>query len=251
MTGVIRTGIGGWVFPPWRGLFYPPGLRQADELWHASRALGAIEINATYQSFQTPETFARWAAQTPEGFVFAVKASRLCTNRRVLADSGPWVDRFLGQGLDHLGDRLGPILWQFMPTKVFDPADFAAFLDLLPQSLDGRPLRHCIEARHASFADPRFTALCAARRIAICLADSPAFPMIDARDADFAYVRLMRGDDRVETGYPSDQIDAWAKRLRDLAAAGAASRDVFAFVINAGKSRAPAAAKALATAIAS
>ena len=124
---VIRTGTGGWSYPPWRGVFYPKGLRQADELAYASRAHGAIEINSTYQSFQTPETFARWASQTPDGFIFAVKASRVCTNRRVLAEAGESVSRFLGQGLVRLGDRLGPILWQFMPTKAFDPDDFGAF----------------------------------------------------------------------------------------------------------------------------
>ena len=128
----IRTGIGGWTFEPWRGVFYPAGLRQADELNYAAERLGAIEINGTYYSSFKPESFEKWASQTPDGFVFAVKASRFCTNRKVLAEAGPSIEKFTGQGLAKLGERLGPILWQFMGTKKFDPSDFAAFLDLLP-----------------------------------------------------------------------------------------------------------------------
>jgi len=240
--GEIRVGIGGWTFPPWRGVFYPAGTRQKDELAFASARLRVIEINATFQSFQTPATFARWASETPEGFVFTVKASRLCTNRRVLAGAGEAVERFLGQGLEALGDRLGPILWQFMPSKAFDPTDFAAFLDLLPDTLNGLPLRHCIEVRHQSFDDPRFLDLCRARGAAVCLIDSPKFPMIEADTADFTYARLMRGEDTIETGYPPEALDAWARRLRGYADRGG---DVFAFFINAGKPRAPAAALAL------
>jgi uncharacterized protein YecE (DUF72 family) len=241
MTGEVRVGIGGWTFPPWRGVFYPEGLRQKDELAWASRRLRTLEINSTFQSFQTPATFARWAAETPEGFTFTVKASRLCTNRRELAGAGEAVARFLGQGLEALDDRLGPILWQFMPTKTFDPDDFAAFLALLPDQLAGRPLRHAVEARHASFHDPRFLGLCEARGVAVCLVDSPKFPMIHGAAADFAYARLMRGEDGIETGYAPEALDAWAPRLAGLAARG----DVFAFFINAGKIRAPAAALAL------
>lgn len=252
MSGAIRTGIGGWVFPPWRGVFYPPGLRQADELAFASRHLDVIEINATSQSFQRPQTFARWAEQTPDDFIFSVKAHRLCTNRKVLASAGDLVTRFLGQGLDLLGHRLGPILWSLMPSKAFDPEDLAAFLDLLPPEVAGLPLRHVVEVRHASFVDPRFIELCASRQIAICLLDHANCPLIDARTAEFSYARLSRGSDEIETGYPADQLDAWADRLRSLAASegGQASRDVFAFFINVGKQRAPAAATALAQRVA-
>jgi uncharacterized protein YecE (DUF72 family) len=251
MGGTIRTGTGGWTYPPWRGLFYPKGVRQADELVYASRALTAIEINSTFQSFQTPEIFDRWAAATPEDFIFTVKAHRMCTNRKVLAEAGEAVERFVGQGLERLGDRLGPILWQLAPTKVFNPDDIDAFLALLPRSLAGRPLRHCLEARHASFADPAFTDLCRARDVAICLIDSPKFPMIEERTATFSYARLMRGEDTVETGYEPAALDAWAGRLLDLAPDHQAEkgRDVFAFFINAGKSRAPAAAMALSACI--
>ena len=244
---VMRTGTGGWSFPAWRGLFYPKGLAARKELEWASRRHGAIEINLTYHAFQAPETFARWASETPEDFRFAVKAFRGCTNRRVLAEAGEWVERFLGQGLERLGERLGPVLWQFAPTKAFAPDDFAAFLDLLPARLGALSLRHCVEVRHASFDDPRFVDACRARNIAVCLADSPKFPLIEADTADFVYARLMRGDDAVETGYPPGQIAHWADRLLSLApGSGAEARDVFAFFIQGGKSRAPAAALALA-----
>ena len=247
MDEPVRVGIGGWVFPPWRETFYPRTVRRGGELAYASRALRVLEINVTYHAGQTPETFARWAADTPDGFLFTVKASRACTNRRVLADAGEAIERFVGQGLDRLGARLGPILWQFMPTKTFDPEDFAAFLDLLPASLDGRPLRHCLEVRHASFADPRFVGLCRDRDVAICLTDHADFPLIDAATASFGYARLMRGEDDVPTGYPPADLDRWARRLRALSTAGGAAppRPVFAFFINGGKARAPAAAMAL------
>jgi len=260
MAGQIRAGIGGWTFEPWRGVFYPPGTRQADELAFASRQVTAIEINGTYYSSQKPETFAKWATQTPDGFVFALKASRFCTNRRVLAEAGESVARFLGQGLVELGDRLGPILWQFMATKKFDAGDFAAFLDLLPPSLKGLPLRHCVEVRHASFADPAFVALCRERGVAICASDSPDWPLIADVTADFVYARLMKGSDDIETGYAGADLDAWANRLRAWAGGGApedlplvrsdspparADRNVLAFFISAGKVRAPAAARAL------
>jgi uncharacterized protein YecE (DUF72 family) len=244
---VIRTGTGGWSFPPWRGLFYPKGMPQSEELAYASRRHGAIEVNVTYHAFQSPQTFARWAAETPDGFRFTIKAFRGCTNRRVLAEGGEAVERFLAQGLAELGDRLGPVLWQFMPTKSFDAADFAAFVALLPPTLGPLRLRHCVEVRHASFEDPRFVEICRDRGVAICLADSPKFPLIEAETADFVYARLMRGSDDIETGYAPDQLDRWAERLRALAAApNGEERDVFAFFIQSGKSRAPAAAMALA-----
>ena len=246
MSGRIRAGIGGWTFEPWRGVFYPQGLRQADELKYAAQRLSAIEINGTYYSSFKPESFEKWAAQTPDGFVFAVKASRFCTNRRVLAEAGPSVDTFIGQGLAKLGDRLGPILWQFMATKKFDPPDFAAFLNLLPAQLDGRPLRHCVEVRNPSFVDPAFYAMCKERGVAICISENPDYPMIDEVTADFTYARLMRGSDDVETCYAAADLNAWAARFGAHAAAG---REVFAFFISAGKVRAPAGAVALAARI--
>jgi uncharacterized protein YecE (DUF72 family) len=240
-----RIGVGGWTFPPWRSVFYPPELRQADELKYAIRRLGALEINATYHSLQSPDSFRRWAAQTPDDFVFTVKGSRFCTNRRVLAEAGESVERFLGQGLVELGDRLGPILWQFMPTKKFDREDFGRFLDLLPRSLAGRELRHCVEVRHPSFADAGFVQLCRDQGVAICLADHPIYPQIAEPTADFAYARLMRLQEDVATGYPPDDLAAWAGRFEALTGSGL---PVFTFFIGSGgegKIRAPAAAEAL------
>lgn len=245
MEAGVRIGVGGWTFAPWRGPFYPPELRQADELRYASRRLGALEINATYHSLQSPDSFRRWASQTPDDFVFTVKGSRFCTNRRVLAEAGESVERFLGQGLAELGGRLGPVLWQFMPTKRFDREDFGRFLDLLPTSLASRELRHCVEVRHATFADEAFVRLCRDHGIAICLADHPTYPLIDEATADFAYARLMRLQEEISTGYPGEALDAWAARLGKLEAEG---RPVFAFFIGSGgegKVRAPAAAEAL------
>jgi uncharacterized protein YecE (DUF72 family) len=260
VTGCVRAGIGGWNFEPWRGVFYPPGLKQAEELSYASRHLTAIEINSTYYSSQKPETFAKWAASTPDGFVFSVKASRFCTNRRVLAEGAESVGKFLGQGIVELGDRLGPILWQFMATKTFDPDDFEGFLKLLPATQDSLALRHVMEVRHVSFAVPEFVALCRKYGVAICLADHESFPRIADITADLVYARLMTGSDDIETAYLPADLDLWADRLQAYAAGGPPEdlrlvdpahqaartpRDVFAFVIHEGKVRAPAAAMAL------
>jgi uncharacterized protein YecE (DUF72 family) len=258
-AGRIRAGIGGWTFEPWRGVFYPPGLKQAEELAYAARHLTAIEINGTYYSSFKPESWAKWRAATPDGFKFAVKASRFSTNRKVLADGAQSVGIFLNQGIVELGDRLGPILWQFMATKKFDYDDFAGFLDLLPQTLGGLPLRHVLETRHPSFADAKFVALCRERNIAICVADHETFPHIPDVTADFVYVRLMTGSDDIETAYAPADLDAWSERLKAYAAGGLPSdctpldrtgppetpRDVYAFVIHEGKVRAPAAAMQL------
>jgi len=258
MTGRVRAGIGGWTFEPWRGVFYPQGLRQADELAYASAHLPVIEINSTYYSSQKPESFAKWAAATPEGFIFTLKASRFCTNRKVLKEAGESVEKFLNQGIAELGDRLGPILWQFMATKRFDAEDFEGFLDLLPPTLAGLPLRHAVEVRHASFADPAFLAMCRARNVAVCLTEHAEFPMIADPAADFVYARLMAGSDEIETGYAPEALDRWADRLQAYAAGDvpadlpmlgpapkAEAREVFAFFISEGKVRAPAAAQAL------
>lgn len=258
-AGPIRVGIGGWTFEPWRGVFYPPGLKQADELAYASRHVTAIEINSTYYSTQKPETFAKWRAQTPDGFKFTVKASRFCTNRRVLAEAAPSIEKFLAQGLAELGDRLGPILWQFMPTKSFDADDFGAFLQLLPGKLHGLALSHAVEVRHASFATPAFVDLCRRRGVAICHSENDNYPLIADVTADVIYARLLLGSDRIETGYPPEALDRWAARCKAFAAGGgpkdlalldatppkAAPREVYAFFIHEGKVRAPAAAMAL------
>jgi uncharacterized protein YecE (DUF72 family) len=258
-AGKIRAGIGGWTFEPWRGVFYPSDLKQADELSYASRHLTSIEINGTYYSSQKPETFAKWAASTPEGFVFSVKASRFATNRKVLKDGKESVDRFLNQGIVELGDRLGPIVWQFMATKKFDPDDFEAFLDMLPDKLEGLALRHCLEVRSPTFADPKFIAMCRNRNMAICVADHETFPLIPDITADFVYLRLMTGKDDIKTAYEPAALDEWVGRMKTYATGEVPAdfkpvdrtsppptpRDVFAYVIHEGKVRAPAGAMAI------
>ena len=241
MAGRIHVGIGGWSFAPWRGTFYPRKWPQKRELEYASRQLTSIEINATFYSTFKPTSWARWRDETPEGFVFAVKGSRFCTNRRVLAGAGEAVTRVVGQGLVELGDRLGPINWQFAETKVFDPEDFAAFLALLPREVGGRRLRHALEVRHRSFIDERFFALARRHGAAIVFADHDEHPRIDEKTADFAYARLMRTQAKVATGYRAATLDRWAKAARGWAKRG----DAFIYFIAGAKQRAPAAAQAL------
>lgn len=245
MSGTIRVGIGGWVYEPWRGTFYPGGLRQKDELAYVGEHLTATEINATYYSSQKPATFANWAKAVPDGFAFAVKASRYCTNRRLLAEAGESIDKFVNQGLSELGDRLGPILWQFMPTKKFHADDFGAFLKLLPTTVAGVPLRHALEVRHESFDDPAFLALARDAGAAIVFADHDAYPAIEGHDVGFSYMRLMRSQEDEPTGYDAGSLDKWKARARRQAQQG----DVFTFFISGAKVRAPAAAQALITAL--
>ena len=195
MTGQIYLGIGGWTFEPWRGVFYPPGLAQSKELEYASRQLTSIEINGTYYGSQSPETFRKWRASTPEGFIFSVKGSRFTTNRKVLAEAGESGERYINSGVLELEDRLGPLLWQFAPTKRFDGDDFAAFLDLLPQTAGGRALRHVVEVRHDSFRTPAFTALLRERNIGLVYAEHFTYPELADVTADFVYGRLQKGSD--------------------------------------------------------
>lgn len=239
--GRIRAGIGGWTFEPWRGTFYPDDLRQKDELAYAAAHLTAIEINGTYYSTFKPESFRKWADAAPDGFVFTVKASRFCTNRKILAEGGESIQRFLKQGLTELGDKLGPILWQFMPTKKFDAEDFGAFLKLLPQSMDGVPLRHALEMRHESFRDPAFLAMTKAASVGIVIADHATYPLIEGPSVGFTYARLMQSREDEPQGYAPSELRDWAARARHWAADG----DVYAFFISGAKVRAPAAAQAL------
>jgi uncharacterized protein YecE (DUF72 family) len=256
----IRIGIGGWTFEPWRGLFYPKGLPHAKELSYAAERLTSIEVNGTFYRTQTPATYRKWASEVPDDFVFAIKGVRFVTNRRVLAEAGESIQRFLGSGVIELGGKLGPLLWQFAPFKKFDPADFAAFLELLPEKFDGHRLRHVVEVRHDSFKSPEFIALLRKYNVAVVYTDHDTYPNIADVTADFVYLRLQQGEDTIETAYPQKEINAWAKRLdgwsqgkppADLpvvdakAKPKAAPRDVFAYVIHEGKVRAPAAAMAL------
>ena len=242
-NGTIRTGIGGWVYPPWRETFYPPTVKAADQLAYAASKLASIEINATFYRTQTPASFAKWRDETPDRFVFAVKAARGAAQRKDAAEAAPAIERFLGSGLAELGAKLGPILWQLPPTRKFDADAMAPFLDLLPETLDGLPLRHVIEARHESFASPEALALLTERRVARAIIDSDKNALVEAITADFVYLRLQRTEDAEPAGYPRAELDRWAHRLRDLSAEG---RDVFAYVISGAKHRAPAAAMALA-----
>lgn len=255
---MIRVGVGGWTFEPWRGVFYPDKLSHAKELGFASRALTAIEVNGTYYSGFKPPTFAKWRDETPDGFVFSIKASRYCTNRKVLGEAGESIGRFVGQGLSELGPKLGPVLWQFMPTKRFDPADFGAFLRLLPREVDGLPLRHALEVRHDSFRCAAFVDMARAAGAAVVFADGEGRPVIADLTADFAYARLMDAREEEETGYDAEALDRWAETARGWAAgrppagvellsppAAEGARDVFVFMINGAKVRAPAAARAL------
>jgi len=237
----IRVGIGGWDFDPWRDNFYPKGLAKAKQLAFAGQRLTAIEINATYYRSQKPETFANWAKAVPDGFKFAVKASRFATNRKILSEGAESIERFLKQGITELGDRLGPILWQFMATKKFDAAEFDAFLKLLPEKQDGMPLRHALEVRHESFRDPAFFKLAKAANAAIVFAHSDQFPEIDEPTADFTYARLQTCVEDCPTGYDGPALDRWAERASGWQQRG----DVFVFFISGAKVRAPAAAMAL------
>lgn len=241
MNGNIRVGIGGWTFEPWRGVFYPEGLARARELEFASRHLTSIEINGTYYSTFKPASWAKWRDETPPGFVFSVKASRYCTNRKQLATAGEAIERFVGQGLSELRDRLGPINWQLMSSKKFVPEDIDAFLKLLPREVSGLPLRHALEVRHASFATEPFYDLARRHNVAVVFADDDEFPGIDEPTGNFTYARLMRTREDIATGYASAEIDRWAERAHSWARRG----DVFVYFISGAKVRAPGAAMSL------
>jgi uncharacterized protein YecE (DUF72 family) len=255
-TGRIRIGIGGWTYEPWRGLFYPKGLPRKAELHFASRKLTSIEINGTYYRTQTPDTFAKWHDETPDDFVFSLKAPRYVTNRRVLSEAGASIEGFFSSGVMRLGDKLGCINWQFMPTKQFDARDFAGFLALLPKSIDGRPIRHAVEVRHVSFRTADFVGLAREHGVAIIVAGDSDYPQIADLTASFIYARIMGA---TEAGYPEDALARWTERARqwvtgkapdglEYAAAnppGTPARDVFLYVISGFKAHNPGAAVAL------
>ena len=254
--GQIRVGIGGWTYEPWRDNFYPADLTQKRELEYASRHVTAIEINGTFYRTPMPASFAKWRDETPDDFIFSVKVLRYITVRRVLAEAGEAIDRFVHGGLAELGDKLGPLLWQFGPTKQFDPDDFSAFLQLLPAKTGGIPLRHALEVRHPSFANAEFLALARKHGAAVVVADSDEYQCIADLTADFVYARLMKADAKVATGYTRKALTSWAKHAQTWAQGGEPAslphvdknpakkqpRDVFMFFINGAKERAPAAA---------
>jgi len=260
MSGRIRVGIGGWTFEPWRGPFYPEGWPKARELEYASTHVTTIEINGTFYSTQKPATWADWAKRTPDDFVFAIKASRFCVNRRVLCEAAESIDRFINQGLAELGPKLGPILWQFAATKQFDPVDFGGFLAMLPKSVGGMRLRHAIEPRHESFRNPALVELARKAGVAIVFADADKYPQFADLTASFTYARLQNQREEEATGYSAQALDKWAETAKawaageapdgyayiDPPAAGTGGpRDAFIFMINGAKVRAPAAAMGL------
>jgi uncharacterized protein YecE (DUF72 family) len=257
-TARIRIGIGGWIFEPWRGTFYPDKLPHKRELNYASRCLTSIEIDGTYYRSQTPETFARWRDETPDGFVFALKAPRYATNRKSLADARPSIERFFASGVTELGPKLGPINWQFLPTKKFDREDFETFFQMLPQSVDGLALRHAVEVRHNSFRTDEFISLARSHGAAIVIAGDSKYPQIADLTAPFVYARIMGASNGEELGYSRPALTAWARRAKTWAEGGsppglslvgsdtiAKPREVFLYVINGYKARNPAAAMAL------
>lgn len=255
----IRVGVGGWTFEPWRDNFYPAAWPHARELEYASRKLTAIEINGTYYSSQKPATFAKWRDETPDDFVFSLKASRFATNRRVLAEAGESIERFVNQGIAELAHKLGPIVWQFAPTKRFDPVDFEAFLKLLPQRLGTLALRHVVDVRHDSFKTPGYLALARRHRVATVFTDSGEYPSFADLTGEFVYARLMRTDAAQPEGCAPEIFPALAACARVWRDGGepaglprveaplptAPPRDVFLYFISGAKEKAPAAAMAL------
>jgi uncharacterized protein YecE (DUF72 family) len=258
-TGVIRIGIGGWTYEAWRGTFYPDKLPQKRQLEYASRQLTSIEINGTFYGSQKPDTYAKWRDETPDGFVFSLKAPRFATNRRTLADAGDTIARFFASGVMELKDKLGPINWQLPPTKTFDPVDFEAFLKLLPQEAEGRTLRHVVEVRHDTFRSADFVALMRERGVAVAIAADSAYPQIADPTAPFVYARIMGTKETEEVGYSDAALDLWAVRAKAWASGAVTdgldriqpqrvdrkARDVYLYVISGDKVRNPAAAMAL------
>ena len=234
----IRIGISGWRYPPWRGSFYPPGLRQDDELAYAARHVSAIEINGSFYSLQRPESYAAWYAATPKGFVFTNKANRFITHTRRLRDAEKPLANVLASGIFALREKLGPLLWQLPPNFKFDAGRLDAFLCQLPHDTAAalalarghearmddralleidrkRPLRHAIEVRHESFMDPAFIALLRKYKVALVVADTAGkWPYMEDVTADFMYLRLHGDAELYASGYSEKALQHWAARIR-------------------------------------
>ncbi|MBC5782704.1 DUF72 domain-containing protein [Ramlibacter sp. USB13] len=237
----IHVGVGGWTFEPWRDNFYPAGLPHSRELHYASRQLTAIEVNGTFYSTFKPDTFAKWRDETPDGFVFSLKAHRFTTHRKDLGTAQEGVDRFTGSGIAQLGDKLGPLVWQFMPTKRFVAEEVESFLKLLPREVEGRPLRHVLDVRHESFATEEYLELLARHGCTTVYTDSPKFPAIPHAKSELAYLRLMRSEADCATGYAPEALRPWVEGAKEWAEMGEAN-EAFVYFINGAKERAPAAA---------
>ena len=259
ITGAIWVGVGGWTYEPWRGTFYPDGLSQKRELEYASRKLTSIEINGTYYGSQKPSTFSKWHDETPDGFVFSVKAPRFATNRKVLADAGGTIARFFASGVTELKDKLGPVNWQLLPTKKFEAADFGGFLKLLPREARGRELRHAVEVRHESFRSPEFIDLAREHGVAVVIAGDSNYPQIADATAPFVYVRIMGTQAKEKSGYSEAALKLWTVRAQACASGASPKgldyvspqraadkpRDVYLYVISGHKEHNPAAAMSL------
>ncbi|MFZ6645630.1 DUF72 domain-containing protein [Undibacterium sp. TJN25] len=255
----IRVGIGGWDYDPWRETFYPADVPKKRALEYASRQVTAIEVNGTYYGTFKPETYANWHAQTPDDFMFSVKALRYTTNRKVLTEAGESVDKFINSGLSELDAKLGPIVWQLAPSKRFDADDLEAFFKLLPDELGKLKLRHVLDPRHESFLCEEYLALARKHKIATVFTDSEDYPSFADITSDFVYARLMSAQSDIDTGYSKPALKKWAARAElwssggqpdDLPYAGeqqgkSKERDVFIYFINGAKERAPAAAQHL------
>lgn len=265
-TGRVRVGISGWTYPPWRGTFYPKGLRQKDELAYVAERMSSVEINGTFYALQRPESFRSWREQTPDGFCFAVKGGRFITHMKKLADVETPLANFFASGVLALGPTLGPLLWQLPPTLGFDADRLAAFFDLLPRStsaaadlarghdqrVDGRalteaeheqPLRHALEVRHGSFVDAGLPELLREHDIGLVVADTAGrWPLLREVTSDFAYVRLHGDTELYASGYDAKALDGWAELVRGWAEAGS---EVHVYFDNDAKVRAPVDAIAL------
>jgi uncharacterized protein YecE (DUF72 family) len=260
-TPDVRVGISGWRYKPWRGTFYPPGLPQRCELAYAAERMSSVEINGSFYSLQRPESYARWAAETPDDFVFSVKGGRFITHMKKLAGVEVPLANFFASGVLALEHKLGPVLWQLPPNLGYDPDRLAAFFDLLPRTtgqaaalaqqhderLEGRaltttgdadrPLRHALEVRHRTFLDPAFPALLREHDIGLVVADTAGkWPLIEEATSDFVYVRLHGDEELYVSGYSDAALDAWAERVRRWAGSG---RDVYVYFDNDVKVRAP------------
>lgn len=278
MKSVIRIGVSGWRYPPWRGEFYPDGLRQADELAYASQKLPTIEINGSFYSLQTPSSYAAWYDATPSGFMFSVKGARYITHIKRLNDIDKPLANFFASGLFNLKEKLGPILWQFPPNMKFDAERFDAFMGKLPHDTEAalslarrrearmtgraalkidavRPLRHAIEIRNPTFIDPAFIAMLRKHKIALVIADTgERWPQCHDVTADFLYLRLHGATELYKSRYSAASLRVWADRLRTWRAGGQPddrelvvpdakvkriARDVFCYFDNTDKLHAP------------
>ena len=272
---MIRLGISGWLYPAWRGTFYPRGLRQRGELAYASRAFNSIEINGTFYSLKSPDNFRAWRDETPADFVFAMKGARFVTHMKQLRDCETALANFFAQGALALGRKLGPILWQLPARMSFNEQRIGQFLALLPRDtmeaarlarrrdrriMAGRtllapaaaaPIRHALEVRHESFRDRRFLALLRQAGVALVVSDAPDWPRFEEITADFLYLRLHGAQELYSSGYDGAALDLWAERVRRWASAGQPGkkrglRDTYIYFDNDAKVRAPADARALA-----